>query len=78
MWAERMMYGTGGCYHISNEFGLFTNVFVVGGSGSGSVIFSGRREGLALYFSRLVRPLWKSQLTKPGCVTAHYKFSSHS
>ncbi|KAE9408173.1 nucleoporin [Gymnopus androsaceus JB14] len=28
----------------------------------GTAIFSGRREGLALYLSRLVRPIWKSKL----------------
>ncbi|KAG2159777.1 nucleoporin [Suillus bovinus] len=33
---------------------------------SGSAIFSGRREGFAIYFARLVRPLWKDKLTKPG------------
>ncbi|KAJ7487525.1 nucleoporin [Mycena galericulata] len=32
----------------------------------GTAIFSGRREGLALYLARLVRPLWKSKLTTPG------------
>ncbi|EIW86790.1 nucleoporin [Coniophora puteana RWD-64-598 SS2] len=30
---------------------------------SGTAIFSGRREGLALYFARLVRPFWKEKLT---------------
>ncbi|CAL1695590.1 unnamed protein product [Somion occarium] len=34
--------------------------------GSGSATFSGRREGLALYFARLVRPIWKAKLVKPG------------
>ncbi|KAI0963698.1 hypothetical protein AcW1_000705 [Taiwanofungus camphoratus] len=34
--------------------------------GSGTAIFSGRREGLAMYFARLVRPFWKAKLTKPG------------
>ncbi|KAH7913029.1 nucleoporin [Hygrophoropsis aurantiaca] len=33
---------------------------------SGSAIFSGRREGLAIYFARLVRPYWKEKMTKPG------------
>ncbi|KAN0100556.1 Non-repetitive/WGA-negative nucleoporin C-terminal domain containing protein [Tylopilus felleus] len=33
---------------------------------SGSAIFSGRREGFAVYFARLVRPLWKDKITKPG------------
>ncbi|KAH8120271.1 nucleoporin [Phellopilus nigrolimitatus] len=37
-----------------------------GGDGQGNVIFSGRREGLALYFARLVRPLWKAKITKTG------------
>ncbi|KAJ4486039.1 nucleoporin, partial [Lentinula aciculospora] len=32
----------------------------------GTAIFSGRREGLALYFSRLVRPLWKAKLVVAG------------
>ncbi|KAK7064289.1 nucleoporin [Favolaschia claudopus] len=32
----------------------------------GTAIFSGRREGLALYLARLVRPLWKSKLTTTG------------
>lgn len=36
------------------------------GDGSGTAIFSGRRDGFALYFARLVRPLWKNKLTKPG------------
>jgi len=29
----------------------------------GSAIFSGRREGFALYFARLIRPIWKAKLT---------------
>ncbi|KAL4242212.1 non-repetitive/WGA-negative nucleoporin family protein [Abortiporus biennis] len=33
---------------------------------SGTVTFSGRREGLALYFARLVRPIWKAKITKAG------------
>lgn len=39
---------------------------VLPGEGSGTAIFSGRREGLAMYFARLVRPFWKAKLTKPG------------
>lgn len=35
-----------------------------GGDGQGNILFSGRREGLALYFARLVRPLWRSKVTK--------------
>ncbi|KAF8168187.1 nucleoporin [Crassisporium funariophilum] len=32
----------------------------------GTAIFSGRREGFALYFARLVRPIWKAKMTCPG------------
>ncbi|KAH9937039.1 Non-repetitive/WGA-negative nucleoporin C-terminal-domain-containing protein [Fomitopsis serialis] len=34
--------------------------------GSGTAIFSGRREGLTMYFARLVRPFWKANVTTPG------------
>ncbi|KAJ7125656.1 nucleoporin [Mycena crocata] len=37
----------------------------------GTAIFSGRREGLALYLARLVRPLWKSKLTTTGSSGLH-------
>lgn len=36
-----------------------------------SVTFSGRHEGLALYFSRLVRPIWKSKITTGYVVIKH-------
>jgi nuclear pore complex protein Nup155 len=29
----------------------------------GHVLFSGRREGLALYMARLLRPLWNERIT---------------
>ncbi|KAG7099133.1 hypothetical protein E1B28_001005 [Marasmius oreades] len=32
----------------------------------GTAIYSGRREGLALYFARLVRPIYKSKITSHG------------
>ncbi|TFK77170.1 nucleoporin [Pluteus cervinus] len=32
----------------------------------GTTIYSGRREGLSLYFARLLRPLWKAKLTVSG------------
>lgn len=28
------------------------------------IIYSGRHEGLAFYFARLVRPIWKQRITK--------------
>ncbi|CEQ42380.1 SPOSA6832_04172, partial [Sporobolomyces salmonicolor] len=45
-----------------------------GGYGSGSqgqasdskIIFSGRHEGLAFYFARLIRPIWKQKITRPS------------
>ncbi|KAK4336201.1 Nucleoporin NUP157 [Rhodotorula toruloides] len=30
------------------------------------IIFSGRHEGLAFYFARLVRPIWKQKITRVG------------
>ncbi|CCM05199.1 uncharacterized protein FIBRA_07408 [Fibroporia radiculosa] len=39
--------------------------------GSGTAIFSGRREGFALYFARLVRPFWKAKLTKTNAAGLH-------
>ncbi|GAA5938722.1 uncharacterized protein JCM15063_004847 [Sporobolomyces koalae] len=30
------------------------------------VIFSGRHEGLALYFARVIRPIWKMKITRPA------------
>ncbi|KIL70918.1 hypothetical protein M378DRAFT_95691 [Amanita muscaria Koide BX008] len=37
-----------------------------GKESQGLAIFSGRREGFALYFARLLRPIWKSKLTAAG------------
>ncbi|KAL6309880.1 nucleoporin [Sparassis latifolia] len=34
--------------------------------GFGTAIYSGRREGFALYFARLVRPFWKAKLMRTG------------
>ncbi|GAA5918079.1 hypothetical protein JCM8208_001213, partial [Rhodotorula glutinis] len=34
------------------------------------VIFSGRHEGLAFYFARLVRPIWKQKITLVGSTPA--------
>ncbi|KAH8835728.1 nucleoporin [Flagelloscypha sp. PMI_526] len=32
----------------------------------GTAHFSGRRQGLAIYLARLLRPIWKSKVTRPG------------
>lgn len=42
------------------------------GVDQGSIHFSGRREGLSLYFARLIRPIWRAKVTKTGY--AKYSF----
>ncbi|KAF8309759.1 nucleoporin-domain-containing protein [Clavulina sp. PMI_390] len=44
---------------IFYEFGQQPAVY----PGTSTVTFSGRHEGLALYFARLIRPIWKSKIT---------------
>lgn len=64
IWAERVTYGTS----KSTSF-LLIDLFLISlGDTSGSAIFSGRREGFAIYFARLVRPIWKAKVTKSGFV----------
>jgi nuclear pore complex protein Nup155 len=63
IWAERMTYGTGES-NVKVTFDMSTYCQI--GDAQGTTIFSGRREGFALYFARLVWPLWKAKLTKPG------------
>lgn len=62
MWAERITYGT------SKQLAMCLSLVAHyrEADSQGTAIFSGRREGFSLYFSRLVRPLWRSSLTKPG------------
>jgi nuclear pore complex protein Nup155 len=63
MWSERITYGTGEqSVDIDHEL-LLT---LVTADTQGRAVFSGRREGFSLYFSRLVRPFWKCNLTKQG------------
>ncbi|GAA5951998.1 hypothetical protein JCM3765_005163 [Sporobolomyces pararoseus] len=35
-------------------------------SSDNKIIFSGRHEGLAFYFARIVRPIWKMKITRPA------------
>ncbi|GAA5897035.1 uncharacterized protein JCM6883_006558 [Sporobolomyces salmoneus] len=37
-----------------------------GQSSDSKIIFSGRHEGLAFYFARIVRPIWKMRITRPA------------
>lgn len=62
IWTERVMYGTTGTsFRFSRPLNRLLN-FVIA-ENKGSAIFSGRREGFALYFARLVRPFWKKKVT---------------
>ncbi|PFH50805.1 hypothetical protein AMATHDRAFT_75380 [Amanita thiersii Skay4041] len=53
-------------FYDFGERPIWTERVTYGKESQGSAIFSGRREGFALYFARLVRPIWKSKLTKQG------------
>lgn len=64
LWSERVTYGTGKRNCLLSS-GNLTRLI---GGGTGTATFSGRREGLALYFARLVRPIWKARITKSGWV----------
>jgi nuclear pore complex protein Nup155 len=63
MWAERS-YGSSEFFkfRILNVFDAYRYLILAGNSGT--AIFSGRREGFALYFARLIRPLWKLRIVK--------------
>ena len=63
IWTERVTYGTSKLLLLSSPA---HDKLLLAGESSGSAIFSGRREGFAVYFARLVRPLWKDKITKPG------------
>lgn len=46
---------------------LIVGVIVGGQQATASdskIIFSGRHEGLAFYFARLIRPIWKLRVTR--------------
>jgi nuclear pore complex protein Nup155 len=48
VWIDRSGYGGG---------------VVAGGEPQGQVLYSGRREGFALYMARLLRPIWNEKIT---------------
>lgn len=48
VWIDRGAYGGG---------------VVTGGEPQGQVLYSGRREGFALYMARLLRPIWNEKIT---------------
>lgn len=43
--------------------GAFGGGIMAGGDPQGQILFSGRREGLALYMARLLRPIWNEKIT---------------
>ena len=72
IWTERVMYGTcKSCF----AFNLPSLLITVLAENKGSAIFSGRREGFALYFARLVRPIWKLKITSTRQVYSVHVFS---
>lgn len=66
LWTERMTYGSCMCKAPASV--VNASLRLVLADASGTAIYSGRREGLAMYFARLVRPIWKNKLVRPGCV----------
>jgi nuclear pore complex protein Nup155 len=55
--AKRLFYEFGGQpVKVDRGFG-------VSGQSSTQIFYSGRREGLAIYFARLLRPVWREKLT---------------
>lgn len=68
VWTERLAYGTSKSNCINGPI-IHSSASLLPidvGDGTGTALFSGRQEGFALYFARLVRPVWKSKLTKLG------------
>ena len=55
------MASTPGPTHIQNIYGASANLMA-----PPEMHFSGRHNGLYLYFSRLLRPLWHRTLVIPG------------
>jgi len=52
--------------------GAFGGGVVPGGEPQGQVLYSGRREGLALYMARLLRPIWNEKITTSKRVKSSY------
>lgn len=52
----------------ANNNALLMTLLIEGGqqatASDSKIIFSGRHEGLAFYFARLIRPIWKLRVTR--------------
>ncbi|CED85089.1 Nuclear pore complex, Nup155 component (D Nup154, sc Nup157/Nup170) [Phaffia rhodozyma] len=60
--AKRLFYELGGKpVRVDRGYG---HPGTAAGEVSSQVFFSGRHEGLAIYFSRLIRPLWRDKVTR--------------
>ncbi|GAA5859313.1 hypothetical protein JCM1840_004558 [Sporobolomyces johnsonii] len=72
--ADSADVSTGMCGFVSTNARTRPVSIDRGGYGSGpqgqasdsKIIFSGRHEGLAFYFARLIRPIWKQKITRPS------------
>lgn len=72
IWAERgALYGATGRFSFKSRFLQSLAQLVSQVENKGTAIYSGRREGLAIYFSRLVRPIWKANIARIGASGQH-------
>lgn len=60
-------YGAGEISEVSSMICEIQDICHLAANVQGTVIFSGRLSGFSIYLARLVRPFWKSKITKPGC-----------
>ncbi|KIY50546.1 nucleoporin-domain-containing protein [Fistulina hepatica ATCC 64428] len=53
-------------YYDLGEHPRWDERMTYGAESQGTAVFSGRRQGLAIYMSRLLRPFWKSKVIQTG------------
>ncbi|KAK0208086.1 nucleoporin [Desarmillaria ectypa] len=58
-------------FYDFGERPIWSERMVYGNEAQGKALYSGRREGFALYFARLVRRIWKSKLTRTSASGVH-------
>ncbi|KAG7450597.1 nucleoporin [Guyanagaster necrorhizus] len=58
-------------FYDFGERPIWSERTVYSNEAQGKVLYSGRRDGFALYFARLVRRIWKSKLTRTSAAGIH-------
>ncbi|KAK0464897.1 nucleoporin [Desarmillaria tabescens] len=58
-------------FYDFGERPIWSERMAYGNEAQGKTLYSGRREGFALYFARLVRRIWKSKLTHTSASGSH-------